>query len=177
MSADTDEPSPTIVGGQPGGKRDTRTGIPKGIESVLALAATDLRFRQRFAQDRAAALREAGIELNEQERTLLAAISDRELVAMAGRLEAKARISTRRLAAAAVTVAALGGVAILALPNTLGIRPDAVHERPKEILEGQETEKSGGAFQHDMSSPGGSMTPTPTPLPSGETGAPPGKGG
>jgi hypothetical protein len=150
--------------------RDRQSGrggrLPRGIESIVALAAAKPAFRDRFAQDREAALREEGIELTDTERTLLESISDEEIFRMADRLDAKTRISTRGLVTAAAAVAVLGGLALLAIPNTMGIRP----ERVEEIRAKHAAEESAAKQKQDTGDGEPTPTPTETPAPENEGG-------
>jgi len=127
----------------------------------VALAAAKRSFREAFAKDREAALREEGIELSEGERVLLAGIGDEEIFRMADRVDAKTRISTRGLVTAAAAVAVLGGLALFAIPNTMGIRPD----RLDEIRARWEAEQAADQARETGA---GGPTPTPTETPAPE---------
>ncbi len=102
--------SPTIVGGQPVGKRGGESGLPHGIESILLLAAAESKFRNEFSRNRNGALNRAGITLTEAERAILATVSDKELFAMAGRARSKQRSGRRSLLVTAASLAALASL-------------------------------------------------------------------
>jgi hypothetical protein len=110
MKRNEDDSSPTIVGGQPVGKRGGESGLPHGIESILLLAAAESKFRKDFSRNRNDALNRAGIALTEAERAILATVSDKELFAMAGRARSKQKSGRRSLMVTAASLAALASL-------------------------------------------------------------------
>ena len=71
VAADPESPLTTIVGGQPQRGLRQKVRIPVGIERVLYLAAQDEEFRARLAEDREAAVAEAGLKLTATEAMVL----------------------------------------------------------------------------------------------------------
>ncbi len=135
MKGSRSEASPTIVGGQPMGKRDSREGSPRNIERIVLELASDESFRGSFRKDRKHALADAGIVLSPEEEKILGSISDGELLAMAGVLTPTGEDpSRRRFLRAAASLAALSGVGALscedrrAVPE--GIQPEMPTPHP-----------------------------------------------
>jgi hypothetical protein len=134
MKKKRSECSPTIVGGQPAGKRDSRDRASRNIEQIVLKLASNESFRERFLEDRDRTTGEAGIVLSAEEKKILDSISDKELLAMAGVLAPGKEPSRRRFLRAAASLAALSGVGVLSCdgrgigPETPvdGIRPDPV---------------------------------------------------
>jgi hypothetical protein len=126
MPSEKNQPSPTIVGGQPSGKRDTGKKISRGIERIVLLAAAKRSFRKRFGQNRESALRHEGIELTAEERLVLESISDQEIFVMAGCMVPESKAAKRKFLRAAATLAALSGLHACSSESTPvdGIRPD-----------------------------------------------------
>lgn len=129
MEREDQESTPTIVGGQPFGKRDSGAVIPHGLEAVVLLAAAEPGFREAFAQDRKKALSDAGISLSEAEWEILASISNDDLMAMARCAAAGPRTGTRRLAATAVSLAALASLTTMT-PNRAAAETDEYSRCP-----------------------------------------------
>lgn len=102
--------SPTIVGGQPIGKRSTALGLPHGIEAIVLLAAAEPAFKRDFEKDRDAALERSRIQLSDAERAVLETTSDGELFAMANCIEKQRGTGKRRFLATAVSLAALASL-------------------------------------------------------------------
>jgi hypothetical protein len=70
-----DEPAPTIVGPQPGGREGARKiNIPRGMERLVALAGMSPGWREKVLSDPLAAALEGGIELSGSERAILSSI-------------------------------------------------------------------------------------------------------
>ena len=74
----------TIVGGQPGENTGAAHGVPKGIEGIIALAATDDKFRKQLIADRDEAIASAGLALTDTERAVLRSIPDEHLLRTTG---------------------------------------------------------------------------------------------
>lgn len=130
MDQRSEPSSPTIVGGQPLGKRGGATGLPHGIEAVILLAAADPRFREDFTRDRLTALERAGITLTEAETSLLAAVRDEELFAIArSARSAKPKGGRRTLMATAASLAALASLTASA-PKSTASGGEPADQRP-----------------------------------------------
>jgi hypothetical protein len=122
---DFEEPTLTIVGGQPQrrlvggsigkrGKFAKNVQVPVGLEKVLYLAAQSPDLREKLLADRAAAIAELGVELRPSERAMIEAAPRASLEAMIDRIEPtnprKRRFMT--LVAAAATTLAAGTTAV-----------------------------------------------------------------
>lgn len=112
MDSPANEACPTIVGGQPHGKRERGTGLPHGLESIVLLAAADPGFREQFSRDREKALQRAGIHLTGSESGILQAIGDEALFGMARRFEAKRATARGGLRVTAASLAALASLTV-----------------------------------------------------------------
>ena len=129
MKRDENESTPTIVGGQPVGKRDDTSELPHGIEAIILLAAAEPAFREDYAKDRKAALKRAGITPTDAEGAILEIVNDGELFAMASRAGTRPRPGKRGLMATAVSLAALAS--LTTGPKTArGDEPDSRAPRP-----------------------------------------------
>lgn len=140
MTSEKNQSSPTIVGGQPLGKREGVSALSRGIERIVLLAAKDGAFRKEFTHDRTAALQKAAIVLTEPERLILENISTGDILSMARCLSPRTERRKRRFLRAAATLAALTGLHACTNdsaeatrgtrpePPTQGIRPEPVRE-------------------------------------------------
>lgn len=163
--------TPTIVGGQPIGKQDGSTGLPRGIESIILLAAADKAFQEDFARDRREALQRAGITLTEAEVSLLAAVQDEELFAIArSARSARPKGGRRTLMATAASLAALASLTASAT-KTAAVGGDSPDRRPAlGQLDGRSAEPSPQTAPKGAESPasadpevsGRAPTATPT---------------
>lgn len=129
MDTDYQDSSPTIVGGQPIGKRGGELGLPHGIEGIVLLAAAEPAFRKDFARDREAALRRAGVRLTEAEKAILETVSDQELFAMAKCARTKQKKGKRTLMATAASLAALASLTTSA-PKSAADDTETPDQRP-----------------------------------------------
>jgi hypothetical protein len=129
MTRDYQDSSPTIVGGQPVGKRGGDLGLPHGIEGIVLLAAAEPSFRKDFARDREAALARAGISLTETEKSILKTVSDQELFAMAKCARVAPRKGKRALMATAASLAALASLTTSA-PKSAAEGSESPDQRP-----------------------------------------------
>jgi len=153
------EPTPTIVGPQPGGREGNRKiSIPRGMEKIVALAGMNAEWHQKVLADPLGAASEAGIELSPSERVILGSIPPEALRRMidgfarsgvtpghqVGKVAAGA-------AAAALLVTGLGYTAegpsakggarsdvpppkpTVGMPAPTGSRPDVPDEAPKVL--------------------------------------------
>jgi hypothetical protein len=127
---DFDEPTLTIVGGQPprqlvGGSIGKRAkfvrkiSVPVGLEKVLYLAARSRALRERLLADRLGTIAGLGVELRESEQAMLAAAPEAALEAMIDRIDASnpRRRKFMSLVAAAATSLAAGTAAMGCLPQ------------------------------------------------------------
>jgi len=117
MGPQEEESSPTIVGGQPAGKRDLGTGLPHGLEAIVLLAAADSRFCKEFGRDRKGARQRAGIRLTVTERNILDTIGDQRLFAMAKRFGSKLKTPRGTFRATAASLAALASLTASSPPR------------------------------------------------------------
>lgn len=115
MSKDDERqvPSLTIVGGQPKANRHIPGGeeadVPAGLQMLLYQAARDGELKRRLLADRAEALDQSGIALEDSERATLQAVSDDALVAMIDRIvpsNPRSRSVMTKVAAAVASLAA-----------------------------------------------------------------------
>ena len=132
-SSDTQTPSVTIVGGQPGGRPPKRTvQVPVGLEQLLFLAAGDAAFRARLLADRKRAVAESKISLRPSEQTMLETVGDEALNAMIAQVvpeNPRRRKFMGMVAAAAASLAAGAAVSSCAWdsepgPVTTGVDPN-----------------------------------------------------
>ena len=92
----------------------TKAGRSTGLETLLARAAGDGRFRERLLADRQEAIETAGAELTPHEQALLRSVSSEQLERLIANTPGPSRPRRRFVAAAAGWLAALlGGSALL----------------------------------------------------------------
>jgi hypothetical protein len=109
----TPSPRTTIVGGRPPDDHAKLPDVPTGIQRLLRLASVDPQFRDELLERREELAQAAGVELTATERSVLRAISAKQLLGMCTRLPEPTparRDFLRQSAATAVVL--LGGAAL-----------------------------------------------------------------
>jgi hypothetical protein len=98
--------------------------LSRGIEKVIALAALDPAFKKKLLNDREAAIDSCDIILSENERKILLAIPDAQLVKAVKKVHVpvKARRMFLTGAVAAALTLVIGTCVTFILPSTVGIR-------------------------------------------------------
>ncbi len=114
MDSPANESCPTIVGGQPCGKKEGGTGLPHGLESIVLLAAADAGFREEFSRNRETALKRADIYLTETEKRILQTIGDDTLLGIAKRFDSRRTPSKGGFRVTAASLAALASLTVSA---------------------------------------------------------------
>ncbi|MCP4231933.1 MAG: carboxypeptidase regulatory-like domain-containing protein, partial [bacterium] len=122
----------TIVGGRPPGSGKSNGSIPRGIEVLVKKASVDAAFRDALLTKRAETAAQIGLELDDAETAMLAAIPESQLIGIIHntKVSPKARPVFMEYTAAAM-LAALG--------VTAGVATDAsaVEPLPKDTELGE----------------------------------------
>jgi len=117
----------TIVGGRPRGKDKPGTEIPRGVETLLKMAAIDPDFRRRLIQLRGTASKELGFKLTSSEAMILKSAPEDQLQAMIDAMPVSDDERSDLLSLAPQT----GLPSDPSLLTTLGIRPEPTEKPPR----------------------------------------------
>jgi hypothetical protein len=154
-----DEPAPTIVGPQPGGRQGGRQiEIPRGMEKLVALAGLSEEWSRKVLADPLAAAAEGKIELSDSERAIVGSIPREAFARMIEGFSRSGAVGSSPIAkvAAGTAAAALlvtgisyagespgakGGARAdvpqpnprVGMPAPTGSRPDVPNEAPKVL--------------------------------------------
>ena len=148
---DFEEPTLTIVGGQPqrklvGGSIGRRAKfaqsvqVPVGLEKVLYLAARDPDLKARLLADRAGTIAELGVTLRPSERAMLEAAPCAAIEAMVDRINPgnPRKRKFMSLVAAAATSLAAGTALVGCACESMGIRDDVDAGTDTDVDAGQD---------------------------------------
>lgn len=145
---ETPSPKKTIVGGRPPEAATATPPVPTGIQRLLRLAAVDEAFRRTLLDRRGDVAAAAGVTLTATERAVLAAIPERQILAMATNLPPPDPARREFLRATAASAVVLLGGALLAdcsggcvvrgmqsdVPPPAPVPPEPPPPRPDENL-------------------------------------------